>query len=51
MGACRAKTCATLIEGLFRQEGVAPEEVTPGVRRPTFVEVPLGVFAGVEEAP
>ncbi len=49
MGACGAKTCAPLIERLFREEGVAPTEVTPAVRRPLFVEVPLGVFAGVEE--
>jgi sarcosine oxidase, subunit alpha len=32
------------------RRGRAPAEVTPGVRRPLFVEVPLGVFAGVEEA-
>ncbi|MDF1521628.1 MAG: (2Fe-2S)-binding protein, partial [Trueperaceae bacterium] len=49
MGACGAKTCAPLIARLFREEGVAAAEVTPGVRRPPFVEVPLGVFAGVEE--
>ena len=49
MGACGAKTCRALIDRLFREEGVAPDEVTPGVRRPPFVEVPLGVFAGVEE--
>ncbi|MFN2322394.1 MAG: (2Fe-2S)-binding protein, partial [Trueperaceae bacterium] len=50
MGACGAKTCAPLIARLFRDEGVAPSDVTPGVRRPPFVEVPLGVFAGVEDA-
>jgi sarcosine oxidase, subunit alpha len=49
MGACGAKTCAPLIERLFRDEGVPLAEVTPSVRRPLFVEVPLGVFAGVEE--
>ena len=48
MGACGAKTCAPLIARLFRDEGVGPAEVTPAVRRPLFVEVPLGVFAGVE---
>jgi sarcosine oxidase, subunit alpha len=48
MGACGAKTCAPLIDRLFRDEGVAPAEVTPAVRRPLFVEVPLGVFAGLE---
>jgi NADPH-dependent 2,4-dienoyl-CoA reductase/sulfur reductase-like enzyme/ferredoxin len=49
MGACGAKTCAPLIERLFRDEGVPLADVTPSVRRPLFVEVPLGVFAGVEE--
>ena len=49
MGACGAKTCAPLIARLFREEGVAAADVTPGVRRPPFVEVPLGVFAGAEE--
>ena len=49
MGACGAKTCAALIQRLFVEEGVARDEVTPGVRRPLFVEVSLGVFAGVEQ--
>jgi sarcosine oxidase, subunit alpha len=49
MGACGGKTCAPLIARLFRDEGVRDAEVTPGVRRPLFVEVPLGVFAGVRE--
>ncbi len=47
MGACGAKTCAPLIDRLFRDEGVAPADVTPGVRRPPFVEVPLGVLGGL----
>jgi NADPH-dependent 2,4-dienoyl-CoA reductase/sulfur reductase-like enzyme/ferredoxin len=46
MGACGAKTCAALIDRLFREEGVAPDKVTPATSRPLFVEVPLGVFAG-----
>jgi sarcosine oxidase, subunit alpha len=50
MGACGAKTCAPLIERLFRDEGVAPADVTPGVRRPPFVEVPLGVLGGITDA-
>lgn len=49
MGACGGKTCAPLVARLFREEGVAPDDVTPAVLRPPFVEVPLGVFAGVEE--
>ena len=49
MGACGAKTCAPLIARLFREEGVPEEAVTAGVRRPLFVEVPIGAFAGIEE--
>ena len=58
MGACGGKTCTNLIKRLFREEGVPPEQVTENTRRPLFVEVPLGAFAGlvtgegpVEEAP
>jgi len=58
MGACGGKTCANLILRLFREEGTPLEHVTENVRRPVFVEVPLGAFAGVvtgegpvEEAP
>jgi sarcosine oxidase, subunit alpha len=50
MGACGGKTCTALVERVFREEGVAPDEVTPAVRRPLFVEVPLGVFAGAPES-
>jgi len=48
MGACGGKTCTALVHRLFREEGVPPEEVTGPVRRPLFVEVSLGVFAGTE---
>ncbi|MBE9508677.1 MAG: FAD-dependent oxidoreductase [Chloroflexi bacterium] len=58
MGACGAKTCTNLIKRLFREEGIPLAQVTENIRRPLFVEVPLGVFAGVatgegpaEEAP
>ena len=47
MGACGGKTCADLILGLFREEGVDLREVTPFVERPPLYEVPLGAFAGV----
>lgn len=46
MGACGGKSCETLIRSVFRQEGVDPGRITPGTRRPLFVEVPLGVLAG-----
>jgi sarcosine oxidase, subunit alpha len=49
MGACGGKNCGPLIMRLFREEGVAPAQVTPNVARPLFVEVPLGVFAGAGE--
>jgi NADPH-dependent 2,4-dienoyl-CoA reductase/sulfur reductase-like enzyme/Fe-S-cluster-containing hydrogenase component 2/bacterioferritin-associated ferredoxin len=48
MGACGAKTCGSLVDTLFRQAGVGPEQVTRNVERPLFVEVPLGVFCGTE---
>ena len=47
MGACGAKTCGSLVDFLFRQEGVPLDERTPNVPRPLFVEVPLGVFSGM----
>ena len=49
MGACGAKTCTSLIQRLFREEGIAPEKVTDPSKRPLFIEVPLGVFAGETE--
>ncbi len=49
MGACGSKTCASLIRRLFRDEGVPDAEVVDGVKRPLFMEVPLGVFAGAGE--
>jgi len=47
MGACGGKTCTALIQRLFREEGISVDEVTENVKRPLFVEVPLGIFAGV----
>lgn len=47
MGSCGSKTCNALIHRLFRDEGVAYGEVTDATKRPLFMEVPLGVFAGV----
>jgi len=46
MGACGAKTCASLIHRLFREENVPINEVTDPSKRPIFMEVPLGLFAG-----
>jgi Fe-S-cluster-containing hydrogenase component 2 len=49
MGACGAKDCIPLIHRIFKEEGVTTEERTDQVRRPLFMEVPLGLFAGCEE--
>ena len=48
MGSCGGKTCPNLIKQLFREEGVALSGVTDFTRRPLFVEVPLGTFAGID---
>jgi NAD(P)H-nitrite reductase large subunit len=49
MGACGGKTCTSLIKRAFRELGVPMTDVTENVLRPLFVEVPLGVFAGVKD--
>ena len=48
MGSCGAKTCTPLIHRLFREEGVPREEVVDQPKRPLFMEVALGIFAGWE---
>lgn len=50
MGACGGKTCTNLIGRLFRDQGIDLSEVTENTQRPLFIEVPLGVFAGVSAA-
>jgi NADPH-dependent 2,4-dienoyl-CoA reductase/sulfur reductase-like enzyme/Fe-S-cluster-containing hydrogenase component 2 len=47
MGACGGKTCTGLIKRAFRELGIPMSDVTENVLRPLFVEVPLGVFAGI----
>jgi ferredoxin len=47
MGPCGAKTCTPLIHALFREEGVPAREVVDQPKRPLFLEVPLGLFAGL----
>jgi sarcosine oxidase subunit alpha len=49
MGACGGKTCSNLILRLFREENIPLKEVTPGTERPVFVEVPFGIFAGIND--
>lgn len=46
MGACGAKTCTSIIKRIFREEGIAEDEVTDQTKRPLFMEVPLGTFTG-----
>ena len=46
MGPCGSKNCDSLIRQILRQEGIPVREIVPGTRRPLFVEVPLGRFAG-----
>ena len=50
MGPCGAKTCTPLIHRLFREEGVPESEIVDQPKRPLFIEVPLGVFAGLSDA-
>ncbi|MFO7896696.1 MAG: FAD-dependent oxidoreductase [Candidatus Cloacimonadales bacterium] len=45
MGPCGYKTCENLMQQIFREEGIAPEEMQLNTRRPLYVEVPLGTFA------
>jgi sarcosine oxidase, subunit alpha len=47
MGACGAKTCRPMIWRIFQEEGVDLEQVTDRIDRPLFVEVPLGILAGM----
>ena len=48
MGACGGKTCTSLINRIFREEGIKQKNIIPGTKRPLFVEVPMGVFAGIK---
>lgn len=49
MGACGAKTCRSMIWRIFKEEGVDLEEITDRTDRPLFVEVPMGILAGMRE--
>ena len=48
MGACGGKTCTSLINRIFREEGIKQEKIIPGTKRQLFVEVPMGVLAGIK---
>jgi Fe-S-cluster-containing hydrogenase component 2/bacterioferritin-associated ferredoxin len=49
MGPCGGKTCMPLIMRVFRELGVAPDEVQPHVERPFTQEVLLSSFLGEVE--
>jgi len=49
MGPCGAKTCTPLIHRLLREEGVPEPDIVDQPKRPLFVEVPLGLFAGLDD--
>ncbi len=49
MGACGSKTCRPMIWRLFEEEAIDLGEVTDRTDRPLYVEVPLGILAGVRE--
>ncbi len=45
MGACGGKNCSELVKRLFKEEGIAEEEIVPFVERPPLTEVSLAVLA------
>jgi NADPH-dependent 2,4-dienoyl-CoA reductase/sulfur reductase-like enzyme/Fe-S-cluster-containing hydrogenase component 2/bacterioferritin-associated ferredoxin len=49
MGPCAATTCTPLIRRLLREEGVPESGIVDQPKRPLFMEVPLGVFAGLPD--
>jgi hypothetical protein len=49
MGPCGAKTCTPLIHNLLREEGVPQSEIVDQPKRPLFMEIPLGIFAGLSD--
>jgi sarcosine oxidase, subunit alpha len=50
MGPCGYKTCENLMMQIFRAEQIAAEDIVKNVRRPLFIEVPLGKFANGGES-
>lgn len=50
MGPCGYKTCENLMNQIFWAEKTAQEDIVKNVRRPLYVEVPLGKFANGEKS-
>ena len=48
MGACGSKTCRPMVWRIFQEEGIDLGAVTDRTDRPLFVEVPMGVLAGIQ---
>ncbi|OGK10188.1 MAG: hypothetical protein A2Y63_00700 [Candidatus Riflebacteria bacterium RBG_13_59_9] len=46
MGACGGKTCSSLLQRIFCEEGVDLKDVTAFTNRPLVAEVPLAMFTG-----
>ncbi len=44
LGGCNGKTCTDLILGIYREEGVKPDEIIKLTHRPLVAEVHLGDF-------
>jgi NADPH-dependent 2,4-dienoyl-CoA reductase/sulfur reductase-like enzyme/Fe-S-cluster-containing hydrogenase component 2/bacterioferritin-associated ferredoxin len=49
MGGCGGKTCVELVQRIYREEGVEPNDVTPATIRPLMAEVHLGKFVTDEK--
>jgi bacterioferritin-associated ferredoxin len=45
MGPCGQKTCGNLMGQIFRAEKISQQDIVNNVRRPLYIEVPLGKFA------
>ncbi len=45
MGPCGYKTCENLMKQIFNAEKIAQNKIVNNVRRPLYIEVPLGKFA------
>ena len=49
MGACGGKTCESLIQQIYKQEGIDLKQVTGFTKRPLVEEVGLRTFAGIDD--
>ncbi|MBU4130131.1 MAG: FAD-dependent oxidoreductase [Proteobacteria bacterium] len=50
MGPCGYKTCENLMKQIFAAEKIAQEDIVKNLRRPLYIEVPLGKFANGGQA-